>query len=397
MEASLATVYLIAFTIWNIRRYFEKKKARQAMQSGRPHINRTFTGLGNVGGRVLDAFRGSLDPLLGATVLMAIVMFVAAIYTAAMGAKKREVPVNLQAIPTGSALYDVSLSFLAGTFSAFPVLLLYALTKQPDRRSEASHRKWLRRVGLVIVWGLGVAETFLAPRGEIDYEVRHEADKAENHIDCDERGGASYWAGLKAAQFLVCAIPGLWIVLTVFLVTGFGSKAVVKNPFVRRFRAVWRLVVAWVNLIIMWLVLLYFTRLRTDIITRADGLDNTDEWGFGQILAVSTWVPAILEFLYILICEHAPFPPRLPLPFPCSPPGYPTATRSGLTDGDLSRTRGLSQRQDARELLRRARHAQRRGRGRAAQRGQDAPHARQHAVRSVGVAPEPLATEGLYG
>ena len=301
MEAILATLYLVAFTIWHIRSFFEKRKATRA---DRPHIRRTFTGLGNIEGRVFDAFRGSLNPLLGGTVLMSLVMLIAAIYTAAVGVQKRELPSTLKAIPTGSAIYDVSLSFLAAAFSAFPVLLLYALMKQPDKAAEANQRKWLRRFGLLAVWALSITEAFLAPRGDIDVNRQDlEISKTMQNIKvvCDDRGGSDYWDGLKVTQYLVCVVPAIWIALTAFITTGFGCETVVRNRVVRRFRAVWRLFVAWFNLLIMWVILLYFWRLRNEIIDRADGLDNNDEWNFGQILAVSTWAPAILEFCYILV------------------------------------------------------------------------------------------------
>ena len=52
--------------------------------------------------------------------------------------REGRVPLTLKAIPTGSAIYDVSLSFLAVAFSAFLVLLLYALMKQPNKAAKAS-------------------------------------------------------------------------------------------------------------------------------------------------------------------------------------------------------------------------------------------------------------------
>ncbi|EON96330.1 hypothetical protein UCRPA7_8153 [Phaeoacremonium minimum UCRPA7] len=215
VEAILATMYLLAYTIWQIRRYYEKKAHKNSLP-GVPHIHRTFTGSSGKAGRVLDAFRGSLASFLSGTMLLALVMLVASVCLAAEKTKTRKLPELKQDIPTGSALYDISLSLLAATFSVFPVMLLYALMKDPDRGAEGGHR-------------------------------------------------------------------------------------VAEKPWVRRWRACWRLTVAWINLILMWGVLAYFTHLRHGIIKLAGGLDNEDKWTFGQILALATWAPVVADWFYILI------------------------------------------------------------------------------------------------
>ena len=292
-------MYLIAYTVWQIRRHFEKKKHAKS-SPGVPHIHRTFTGSSGPSGRILDAFRGSLASFLSSAILLALVMLIAAISLAAEKTKVRKLPEVKQEIPTGSAIYDIALSLLAATFSVFPVMLLYALMKDPDRGAEGGHRTWMRRVMLLVLWCLGVTEMFLGPRGELDYQFRH--DK-QPYFDCDKRGGSQYWHGLKAGQWLVIGAPLTWIVLTTFLVTGFWIPGVAEKPWIRRLRASWRLTVAWINLVLMWGVLAYFTYLRHGIITLAGGLDNEDKWTFGQILALATWAPVVFDWFYILICE----------------------------------------------------------------------------------------------
>jgi hypothetical protein len=271
-----------------------------------------------LGQRTLDSFRGSLDAFLTATMLMAIVMLVAAIYTSAN--RVTEVKTKIQNLPYyGSAVYDMVLSLLAASFSIFPVMLLYALVGRHTGRHRGKdgkqtggapdkHRVWMRRCVLFCMWALACAEVYLAPRGEWDYKDRHDANANSNNDFCSHRGGISYWQGMKAAQFLVIGLPLIWIVLTAFVITGFGIPGMVDRPWVRRWRSVWRLGIAWLNLLFMWGLLAYFQYLRHEIIKTADGLDNEDTWSFGQILALATWVPVIAEFAYIFICEHAPLP-----------------------------------------------------------------------------------------
>lgn len=108
---------------------------------------------------------------------------------------------------------------------------------------------------------------------------------------------------MKAAQFLVVGVPLLWLFITSFLITGFGIPGIQEKPWVVKWRSMWRLGIAWLNLLIMWAILGYFAVLRRRIIQTAGGLDNQTTWSFGQILALATWAPIVFEFVYIFICE----------------------------------------------------------------------------------------------
>lgn len=324
VEAVLATIYLIAYTIWHLRGHSKaKRRDREANESLLKHA----AGDGDtadaapdkpkkltLGQRTLDSFRGSLDGFLTASMLMSIAMLIAAVWTSIVHGKERKIPAGQKVLPYfGSALYDMILSLLAASFSIFPVLLLYALMGR--RNSDGSrnhekttnrtdkHRVWLRRGVLGVMWVLAAAEVYLAPRGESDYEQRHDANQEANRDICNQRGGTTYWHAMKAAQVLIIGMPLTWLVLTSFVITGFGIPGLAERPWVRRWRSVWRLGIAWLNMLLMWALLAYFTMLRSRIIEASGGLDDENQWGFGQLLALATWVPVAAEWLYIFICE----------------------------------------------------------------------------------------------
>lgn len=69
--------------------------------------------------------------------------------------------------------------------------------------------------------------------------------------------------------------------------------------WVRAARELWELGVAWVMLLLAWALLAYFSMLREEIIETAGAADEANEWGFGQVLTLGTWVPVVLEWLYI--------------------------------------------------------------------------------------------------
>lgn len=160
--------------------------------------------------------------------------------------------------------------------------MLYAIQKRRDNNDTLGirdHQVWIRRIVLVILWALTAAEVYISPRGEYDYEYRHDYGFEKYFIDsdCNQRDGIPYWHGMKAAQFLVVGAPLLWLFLTLFILTGFRIPGVVDRPFLSRWRAAWRLVVAWVNVLFMWGLLAFFTILRHKINVTAGHLDSEDE------------------------------------------------------------------------------------------------------------------------
>ncbi|KAL2879320.1 hypothetical protein SGCOL_005448 [Colletotrichum sp. CLE4] len=281
LEAILATMYLVAFTIHQVRRHFNKN----LWEKTRPKQKQRLSG------RILDSFRGSLDMFLSGSMLIAVAMLGASVYSAATNFKENS-ETNPD-LPSADARYEQALALIASNYSVFPVMLLYALAKHDG------HRKWLHRSVLALLWGLSVTVVYLAPRAEIDYKERKSGHR---NFDCDQRG-SQYWPVVKATQFLVIALPIIWLLLTLFVTTGFKIPGMIDKPWIKRWRSCWRMLVAWINLLVMWGILGYFTHFRQKIINAADGIDKNDKWTFGQVLALAAWVPIIAELLYILICK----------------------------------------------------------------------------------------------
>ncbi|MBE3045043.1 hypothetical protein IMZ48_21300, partial [Candidatus Bathyarchaeota archaeon] len=169
--------------------------------------------------------------------------------------------------------------------------------------SSVDHRAWLRRIAMLIIWVLITVEVFLSPRGNIDYDSRHGENGTKHLSDdiCNKRGGASHWQAMKAAQWLVIGAPLLWMATTAFLATGFGVPGLATSRLVRGVRSVWHLDVAWLSMLILWCLLAYFTVFRNEINEPVADLDSDNEWGFGQNLALVTWIPVVLKFISCLL------------------------------------------------------------------------------------------------
>lgn len=336
MQAALVTLYLLAFTIASLQDFFTRKNRLRVDQAClNEHYedslrSRTRQKLA-LRQRTLNAFRASLDAFLTTAMLMSIAMTSAAISLAVKGVEERRAPLWEQALPFGdSDVYNVALSVIAAGFSVFPVIVIYLLISRRDRGgvgmqeglalppllsrsgrktgSSVGHRAWIRQTAMFIIWVLITAEVFLSPRGNLDYDFRDDAAEDSSYNICNKRGGVRYWQSMKAAQWLVIGAPLLWMVITAFLVTGFGVPGLASSRLVRKVRSVWDVAVAWLNLLLAWGLLGYFTIFRNKIIDTAEEVDSGNEWGFGQILALATWMPVVLEFLYVLICEFSPLP-----------------------------------------------------------------------------------------
>lgn len=311
--------------MWHIKRHFKSKKSGSQHDAPVGYVGETAkpTGLRarlsklSLTQRTLDAFRGSLDSFLSSAMLISLAMLCASLYLDVQGMNAPKPSFNVAFPFHSSAAYDMILSFLASCFSVFPVMLLYALKGSRSSTTNSNnkdgsggedkpdgvHRVWMRRSVMLILWILGTVEVYLSPRGNPDYDDRNEPHQQANTDPCNKRGGKDYWEAMVAVEVVVIVVPALWIIVTTFLVTGFGIPGVVNNRWIRKWRSVWRLGVAWVNLVIMWAVFFYFASLRLAIVRSAGISDAQNTWAFGQVLALVAWVPVVAEFFYIFICE----------------------------------------------------------------------------------------------
>lgn len=53
----------------------------------------------------------------------------------------------------------------------------------------------------------------------------------------------------------------------------------------------------------MWVVLALLHFMRKQIINSAGGEDQMCRWSFGQLLALATWIPSIIEWIYTYRCS----------------------------------------------------------------------------------------------
>jgi hypothetical protein len=233
--------------------------------------------------RFIVGLQESLQDFLDASELFSIAMLAAALYLSGQGIAQRKDSEDdpNSPIPQKTARYDMLLSMLASTFSVFPVMITCTIKRRDFSKSARAERRpvWLSIAILTLIWALSVMEAFMSLYGNYDYKDHGEGNNDGSvAVDrCDWRSAAHYWAGMKAAQYLLLACPLLLVLITVFLITGFGIPEAVNKPWVASCRRLWRLIIAWFSLLVMWGILGFFTWIRHKIDVTIGHLNESNE------------------------------------------------------------------------------------------------------------------------
>lgn len=286
MEAALVTVYIVSlrFTIFNSKRVSSIRR------------------------RFLDAARGSLhDMFLGAVVLSLGVLI-----AAALGRQQRlNNPVAAtQLAQTATQKASNSVLLLVTTFCIHPVLLLYILLGRGYRR------RWLTRGITFILWLTWVLSQTLRIFTSDYWHNRvgfGPGATVGDLIQWNDRShyypGCTYY-GLQAGRgtpfllwicfYITMILPAIYsiyiLVTSVLALLGFGMKygGTLRRPRWRVFERVISTTTMFFSFVAMWdsLGILLYIHAQTFGIS----------WDLGQVLALGTWIPVLVEFTYVFIC-----------------------------------------------------------------------------------------------
>lgn len=182
--------------------------------------------------------------------------------------------------------------------SVLPVVLLQLAASNMLRRDRGRFLLWTL-IGIVIAIILALALVPNKPQSMKSWEGPgfakwySQADWEENCIDENAAMHLLYLA-LAFAGSLLLGILGYFVTAMIVKL-----RHQPLGPWSHRiFRLMW-----WTGLVLaflgMWLCLIWFIQFQMYRNSLA-GVDNKEtEWSFRQVLAVATWVPAIIEFGYL--------------------------------------------------------------------------------------------------
>lgn len=252
--------------------------------------------------KVASGFEGSVTAFLDAMLLFSISMLVAAVtrYSALI-------------------LHPEEIHFLFGlqncvflsAFAVFPAFLLQSVSRDLRRR-----RVRLFLWDLVFVFALVV---------EILYRLEYRST-VEDLAAIDSSTGSEL---SQIAWFSNCQSESLRQALQTLLSVGHGimlancawwlynladiylgrwwKPALQQRPRMwdiwARFRLWLRISNGLICLVVMWAFLGLFTAYRHDVLTKAGSANEDNEWTFGQVLSLTTWIPIGIELLAVYICE----------------------------------------------------------------------------------------------
>jgi hypothetical protein len=243
--------------------------------------------------RLLDAFHGALPDLVLGVFVFSFAVMIASLMSI----------VTAHGEPDSVTTYDIVTGVLVAVFSVCPATLLYCQSGQflgKDDKSEDGEDKIFKnllRAILFALWVLMLAVVNLGQRTDPSKEALEAGSVGHPfEVYCQVIGSGP----LEAVRIFAVASAGLgalWVLYLIFRKRRQGSKDMKRR---------WPAVVSLLAWVVMWFFLGLFTVLRARIIEVAGESDKSNEWGFGQIIALAAWVPVILTFFHILLCKSFP-------------------------------------------------------------------------------------------
>ncbi|KAK0649943.1 hypothetical protein B0T16DRAFT_389900 [Cercophora newfieldiana] len=258
------------------------------VRCGLPHLHIPY--------RLSAAMHGSLDEFLNSAIVFALSMLAASIFENAFNTKTAAIE---------TTVYATLLSVLLPLFTVFPVAILQAASRGTLRRSKLRVATWLLMIVLIAIVCAVATTAFRAAMVHIDGNDFYKTPPPSPQQNFER------WCAPTEAEFSVR--PAIYAGILTFAATSVFWFVVVRD---RRFvwipafgphrvlnqiRETWWLVVAGLNLVGMWTYLVLFTEYRRLIVQRAGYSQQDTRWGVGQVLALFTWAPVVVDFLYILI------------------------------------------------------------------------------------------------
>ena len=246
--------------------------------------------------RLSAALYGCLDEFLNSATVFAISMLAASIFENSYNALNYGVE---------TTVYATLLSMLLPIFTVFPVAILHAIARGSLRRARLRTTIWIVLVILVIAVCVLATATF---------HILREDTEPNFYGDRSPKKSFEWWCAPTEDQFSVR--PAFKVGAAIFTISGgFWFIAILnfmRIPFLNewkcmvKLRGSWWLVVAGLNFVGMWTYLGLFSEYRRLVVEKA-GLSQQDtRWSVGQVLALATWAPVAVDFLYILVCECPP-------------------------------------------------------------------------------------------
>lgn len=251
---------------------------------------------------IMDSFRASLSTFFWASVLLCLGIMAASLNSLA-ASSEANIEDQISKWKQGGtfATYDAYLAVMASACCSFPVFLSGLLLQTRGRRRRLLNGAIMVSIGvlLIAIWALFLQSTnnrAVALRQLLSTRLVPIFDSNELRL-----GPFSYALLTGIVLFSCLGFAGLMTLIVAICFS--DSRYPTKRVLPQGYMIFISLVVQTILLGVMWSTLAQFWRLRQYIIrTTGDGSPLT-EWSFGQILALTTWIPVFIDFFHTLFCR----------------------------------------------------------------------------------------------
>lgn len=275
----MVTMYLAIFLLRAIQLRYRPKKSAQSnevLPNRNPMAHK-------IGTRIKNAAEFTTADFLNTAMVFNLSIVVAGLVT----------------IPTTTfKVYDMLQATLVTGFSLSVVLAIWPMQK------EIKARQMLRNGFLALNMFLSLAEiSMIIAIQEKERNTTRKETLCLPQVFSSLSQPSPYFYLLQLL-IGIAVFVSFWVLLYKLLVTKTLSQKIAKFPLFKLIgRIPWWWIVCLYGYVNLWLTLGGLFWVRYLVKTRINEAFEDSSWGFGQVMALATWLPNQADFIYFLICE----------------------------------------------------------------------------------------------
>lgn len=293
IEAGLVSLFLVAMVMDQLR---QRRSPR--VSAAEPKVPDT-----SPTARILDAFRGGITNFWSSAAVVSLAMLVISLRMTARAKVHLESAITAWRSGSAVSAYDTQLATVASSFSIFPVFILSLLIENRRRR------RWLKYFVQSILYALVLAQIHIGTKltALSVASTLSSLGRACNPSAVDKM----FRKYGSPVFYILIALPASLVIISAATVLRSRLQRGSQPPTLTSHRLTvhfsqWyitslKVFVCVACFTLMWASFALLVFMRNTIVATAGHDDPALEWGFGQLLALATWIPVFVEWFYTLI------------------------------------------------------------------------------------------------
>lgn len=250
----------------------------------------------NRGEKFSDAVRAVLPTFYGSSVLLSLGIIAASLKTSvdASGGGQAEQFESWRKGESSYSVYDMQLAVIASYLSVLPTCMAGIMLRQFSRR-----RRLL--INLILPFLVILLLPFIIIQGTWDSNLGDNSAGFVVYFPLDYTLVIQVYTWTVSISVVLVPLIGLIVLHCSLKKSGLTQMPSLHSTWMRKFMGLLQVVL--LALMIGGLIIFFF--IRAKIIAAGD--NSQLEWSFGQVLALTTWIPVAVDFVYTMCCKfHTP-------------------------------------------------------------------------------------------